>query len=121
MVYDGKTMSGENPYELNDFDRSLLPACKRISIPIGEPMLMRQVADLLRGLANQLDHNSRRIDMPERSRRFMDMHDIDSTSRKIKDSARQFGTEIKEGRPATGKAAEQSGDEPKTVGLRLYR
>lgn len=104
MVWDQKT---DNPYELNDFDRSLLPACKRISIPLGEPLLMRQVADLLRGLAMQLDHNSRRCDMPERSRRFMDASDVDSTSRKIKDAAKQFGTEIKEGRPATGKAAEQ--------------
>src|SRR3546814_14109896 len=99
MVYDGKPMNGENPYELSDFDRSLLPSSKRISLPLGEPLLMRQVADLLRGLAMQLDHNSRRPDMPERSRRFMDMADIDSTSSKIKEAAKQIGTEIKAGRP----------------------
>src|SRR3546814_5173768 len=121
MVYDGKPMNGENPYELSDFDRSLLPSSKRISLPLGEPLLMRQVADLLRGLAMQLDHNSRRSDMPECSRRFMDMADIDSTSRKIKDAAKQFGTEIKEGRPLSPKPAEQYGDGTGTVHFPLAR
>lgn len=111
----------DNPYELNDFDRQLLPKTKRLSIPLGEPLLMRQVADLLRGLAMQLDHNSRRTDMTERSRRFMDMADINSTIWKIKDAARQFGSEIKEGRPVTGIPEEQDGDEPKTVRFPLRR
>ena len=121
MVYDGKPMSGENPYELNDFDLSILGTSKRLSIPLGEPLLMRQVADLLRGLAMQLDHNSRRPDMPERSRRFMDAADIDSTSRKIKAAAKQFGTEIKEGRPAAGKPAERYEDTGGTVHFPLRR
>ena len=121
MVYDGKPMIGENPYELTDFDRSLLPACKRISIPLGEPLLMRQVADLLRGLAMQLDHNSRRCDMPERSRRFMDAADIDSTSRKIKDAAKQFGSEIKEGRPPSGQTAEHGGNAGGTLKIAAIR
>src|SRR3546814_648812 len=121
MVYDGKPMNGENPYELSDFDRSLLPSSKRISIPLGEPLLMRQVADLLRGLAMQLDHNSRRSDMPERSRRFMAAADIDSTARKIKDAARQFGNEIKEGRPVASKSAERDANEGGTLRITAIR
>lgn len=120
MVYDGKGQDG-NPYELSDYDMSLLPRSKRISIPLGEPLLMRQVADLLRGLAMQLDHNSRRQDMPERSRRFMDMSDIDSTSRKIKEAAKLFGSEIKEGRPIANAPREQDEDEEKTVRIGLVR
>lgn len=119
MVWDQK--SHENPYELNDFDLSILGVSKRLSIPLGEPLLMRQVADLLRGLAMQLDHNSRRSDMPERSRRFMDKADIDSTNRKIKEAAKLFGSEIKEGRPPTGKIEEQEEDEPKTVRFPVAR
>jgi len=121
VVYDGKPMNGENPYELNSFDISILGTSKRLSIPLGEPLLMRQVADLLRGLAMQLDHNSRRPDMPERSRRFMDKADIDSTNRKIKEAAKLFGTEIKEGRPATGKSAERYEHGAETVHFPLAR
>lgn len=120
MVYDGKGSEG-NPYDLNDFDLSLLPRSKRLSIPIGEPLLMRQVADLLRGLAMQLDHNSRRQDMPERSRRFMDLSDIENTNRKIKDAAKLFGSEIKEGRPIANAPKEQDEDEPQTLKIGLVR
>lgn len=117
MVYDGKSPEG-NPYELSEFDQSLLPRSKRLNIPIGEPLLMRQVADLLRGLAMQLDHNSRLHDLPERSRRFADLHDITSTNNKIKEAAKLFGSEIKEGRPI---ANAQDEDEPETVRIGLVR
>lgn len=111
----------ENPYELSEFDQKMLPKTKRLSIPLGEPLLMRQVADLLRGLAMQLDHNSRRTDMTERSRRFMDLSDINSTSWKIKDAARQFGNDIKEGRPIGSKNAEHDGYAAETVHFPLRR
>lgn len=111
----------ENPYELSDFDKSLLPKTKRLSLPLGEPLLMRQVADLLRGLAMQLDHNSRRTDMTERARRFMDLADINSTCWKIKDAAKQFGSEIREGRRAASKTAEQTEDEAETIRFPLRR
>lgn len=110
-----KLEGDEYEYELNDFDKSLLPKCKRLSIPIGEPLLMRQVADILRGLAMQLDHNSRRADMKERARRFMDITDINSAGWKIKDAAKLFGSEIKEGRPAAGIPWEQEQYEGETV------
>lgn len=119
MVYDSR--SDNNPHELNEFDLMLVGTCKRLSIPLGEPLLMRQVADLLRGLAMQLDHNSRRPDMPERSRRFMDKHDIDSTNRKIKEAAKLFGTEIREGRPLSPKGREQEEDAPRTLKIGVVR
>lgn len=101
MVWDNQGQhEGANCNDLSEMDLEIIGRAKRISVPLGEPLLMRQVADILRTLAMHLDMSSRRTDLPERSRRMHDRFEVDCANRKIKEAAAMFGQEIREGRPA---------------------
>ena len=87
---------------LSDMDRDIIGGNKRITIPMGDRLVLRQVADLLRGLANTMDHWSRlpvTEDMTERLMMMSVSSDIDRTNLLIRETARQAGIEIREGRP----------------------
>lgn len=107
-----------NDGEFTELDRKIVGTSKRITIPLGEALLMRQVADILRGLATQLDFNSRRTDLQERTRRMQDRFDVDCANRKIKDAAKLFGTEIREGRRTNAERLEQEENDTGTVTIR---
>lgn len=86
----------------SDFDRGILPQSKRITIPLGDRFILRNFADYLRGLANTMDHYSRLPATPDLSNRLMVLQivlEIDRVNSMIKETARQAGLEVKEGRP----------------------
>ena len=86
--------------ELTELDRQVIGARhKRLTIPLENKLLLRQVADILRGLANQIDFDSRRPDTTERTALLDAKHSIDCTNRKIRALAEQHGVELREGRP----------------------
>lgn len=56
---------------------------------------LRDIADLLRGLATCLEVQSRRTDKSEKERILLAMHEVNSTNRKIKDYTTDSGRESK--------------------------
>ena len=87
---------------LTDFDKDIIGGNKRITIPMGDRFVLRQVADLLRSLANTMDHWSRlpvTEDMTERLMMMSVSSDIDRVNRLIRHVAEEAGIKIKEGRP----------------------
>lgn len=50
---------------LNALDRVVIGKAVRIEIPFSDLYKMRRMAEMLRGLADDIDFNSRRIDHPE--------------------------------------------------------
>ncbi len=99
MVWD-KDPGGEN---LSKFDREMLGQSKRLTIPVTDRLVLRKVADLLRGLANVIDFESRRPDNTARSSLFRIATEVDSTNRKIRYEAQKAGIDLREGRPANSK------------------
>ena len=76
--------------ELTEIDRMVIGARhKRLTIPLENKVLLRQVADELRGLAAQIDFDSRRPDTSERTALLDAKHSIDCTNRKIRALAQQ--------------------------------
>ena len=107
--------------ELTDMDRQIIGASKRITIPLGDAFILRDIADYLRGLAMQMEVASRTSDLPVRSRLMNIVFEIDSTNRKIKERARQAGIEVREGRPTNSSKAAQSENRSETVSLGQFR
>lgn len=107
--------------ELTPMDRQIIGQSKRITIPLGDAFIFRDFADILRGLALELEVASRTTDLPLRGRIFNVAVEIDSCNRRIKERAKQAGLEIREGRPKNSERAEHSRDEVETVSLGHYR
>ena len=88
---------------LTDFDLKIIGTNKRITIPMGDRFVLRQVADALHGLANKLDYRSRMEPTDEWPERLIMMtvgFEIDHVNSLIRSAAAQAGIEIKEGRPS---------------------
>lgn len=56
------------PDGLTEFDREMLGRAVRIELPVNDAAVLAQAADLLRGLANQIDFCLQRQDIPLRPR-----------------------------------------------------
>jgi hypothetical protein len=54
----------EDTHGLTEFERRVIGQPVRIEIPFGSKYQMRQIADILRGLAERMDFHSRRTDLP---------------------------------------------------------
>lgn len=109
---------------LSDFDRQIIGASKRITIPLGDRFILRNFADLFRGLATTMDHYSRLSPTPDLSERLMMLQvtlEIDRVNRMIKQIAKQAGVEVKEGRPRLPKTEEHSTDKSETVNMDYFR
>lgn len=96
MVWDEKQ-------ELTQLDRDLIGGAKRITIPLHNKILLRDVADALRGLATTMDLNSRMVETSERDALLRVKHEIDHTNRLIKDACRRHDVELRDGRPPDSK------------------
>ena len=106
--------------ELTDMDRQIIGASKRITIPLGDAFILRDIADMLRGLALQMEVASKTTELPLRSRLMNVRFEIDSTNRKIRDRAKQVGIEIREGRRPLSETREQTEDKEETVSLGFF-
>ena len=93
---------------LTDFDKIIIGGNKRITIPMHDRFILRDVADALHGLANKLDYRSRMEPTKEWSERLIMMtvgFEIDHVNSLIRLVAQQAGVEIKEGRPSKAQIA----------------
>ena len=102
----------------NEHDLILGGRNKRITIPMQDRFIWRQVADALRGLATTLDHYSRLPETPDLPEVMMHRWvgtQIDRTNLIIKAAAEQAGIEIQEGRRPGQKTAEHPHDERGTT------
>lgn len=72
--------------DLTDFDRTLLGefTCKNLRIPLESAVNLRRVADIMHGLATELDRLSRRGDMSARSILIETQWLINRANRKIR-------------------------------------
>jgi hypothetical protein len=57
-----------NDDELTDLDQAIVGSVCRIEIPLRSPSALLQVADLLRGLANQAAFTAQNTELPARTR-----------------------------------------------------
>ena len=93
---------------LTEFDKDIIGGNKRITIPMHDKFVMRQVADTLRGLANTMDHWSRMPETEDMTERYIMMviaAEIDRSNTLIRYAASQAGIEINEGRPSKAQIA----------------
>lgn len=108
MVWD------KAPYsELTDVERAIIGQAKRLTVPLGNRQQMREVADLLRGLAFQIEHDCR-PEADERSAMMSSAANIDCTNRKIRTSASAHGINVREGRPTNHEKAERELNKART-------
>ena len=85
------TIDHEPDDTLNDFDQQVVGSVCRIEIPLRSPSALLQVADLLRGLANQCEVAATDSTQPPRMRMFalmMYARTVNKRLRKIKGRGR---------------------------------
>ena len=75
--------------DLTELDRVIIGPAKRIDIPLKDKFVLRQIADLFRGLATVMDFESRRPDRSQREALFRIREEINHTNRKIKYAVKQ--------------------------------
>ena len=107
MVWDKKE-------GLSDVDRAIIGGAKRISIPLHNKMLLRDVADAFRGLAQTMDFQSRLDTVSEKDALLRVSHEINHTNRLIKAACKRYDVELREGRPPDSKRLGQKSDSART-------
>lgn len=110
MVYDAR-----HDKPLTDFDRMIVGKAVRITLPLSSRLLLGDAADILRGLANQLDHLSRRHDISERTALTSAKGEAQLAQQKIRSAAFDRGIIVREGRPTNAEMLERKGITDGTV------
>lgn len=92
MVMDGKD-------QLTELDKMIIGKSKRVIVPLHNKLLLRDVADALRGLAQVMDIHSRLDNTSERDALLRAKVEIDHTNQVIKAACKQHNVKLREGRP----------------------
>lgn len=77
-------MDAPDHEQLDDFDLAIVGRVVRLEIPLHSPSALRQVADLLRGLANQCEFAATDRTLKPRTRMFELMSYARAVNRKLK-------------------------------------
>lgn len=92
MVMDGRG-------RLTELDRTIIGKSKRVIVPLHNKMLLRDVADALRGLAQVMDIHSRLDTMSERDALLRVKVEIDHTNQIIRSACKRYDVKLRDGRP----------------------
>jgi hypothetical protein len=84
----GDSLDNDDDFTLLRYDNA------RLELPLTSVVAQRRVAELLRGLAEQLDFLSRRTDIPPHSILFQVMQSVRVTNRKLKAMHRKRGQKV---------------------------
>lgn len=100
------------PTPLTDFDKMIIGRPKRINIPLEDKFVLREIADLLRGLATIMAFESRRPDTAQRESLSRIRWEIRKTNTKIREAALQAGIYWQEGAPTKAGRKRRERQEP---------
>lgn len=97
------------PEPLSETDRIIIGNHVRIKIPLENKMLLRDVADALRGLAQVMDIQSRLTETSEREALIRIRHEVRHSNCLIRDACKRYDVELRDGRPTDAARAEKAG------------
>lgn len=94
---------------LTEFDRRLIGYSKRVTIPLENSALMKEVLDSLRRLCSDLQNGIDMQNMSERQRILQYRGAISTCSQSIRYKAKAYGVHIREGRPTNIERQREAG------------
>ena len=103
------------PEPLSERDRAMLGNHCRIKVPLASKLLLRDVADALRGLAQIMDLQSRLNETTEREALVRIQYEVRHTNCLINEACKRYDIELRDGRPADAVRAKREGKEPGAV------
>lgn len=79
-----RKLSATDHNQLSTYDRDLIGTPVRVEIPFEDPTKLREIADLLRGLAETIEFTTEREDIPLRHRLSMIRRETMAINKRIR-------------------------------------